>query len=252
MRLAESARIDAELARRYRGLAPRIAGLNRSLLESAPSRVTQHDAGARGARSRARRAKTLDSPLVLMAARSFRARARAGRRRHDQRPPGQRALQLAPGADSAGARARRRRSAHGRRSGADAQRSDQRNERIGVADRRRRRRRRAGRRRRRDRPERPDGRLGQAVEGRTGQGALARRIAQAHRAGRRDQTLARRRQRRRRRHVPDAAHRQAAQRARADARAARRSRLCHRAGTPDDRPRPRRTRTTPTTNGITC
>jgi hypothetical protein len=33
MRLAESARIDAELARRYRGLAPRIAGLNRSLLE---------------------------------------------------------------------------------------------------------------------------------------------------------------------------------------------------------------------------
>ena len=33
MRLAESARIDAELARRYRGLAPRIAGLNRSLLD---------------------------------------------------------------------------------------------------------------------------------------------------------------------------------------------------------------------------
>src|ERR1700683_1958115 len=33
MRLAESARIDAELARRYRGLAPRIAGLNHSLLE---------------------------------------------------------------------------------------------------------------------------------------------------------------------------------------------------------------------------
>jgi nitric oxide reductase NorD protein len=33
MRLAESARIDAELARRYRGLAPRIAGLNRTLLE---------------------------------------------------------------------------------------------------------------------------------------------------------------------------------------------------------------------------
>jgi nitric oxide reductase NorD protein len=33
MRLAESARIDAELARRYRGLAPRIAGLNRTLLQ---------------------------------------------------------------------------------------------------------------------------------------------------------------------------------------------------------------------------
>ncbi|HWJ41309.1 MAG TPA: hypothetical protein VNT29_09255, partial [Candidatus Limnocylindrales bacterium] len=33
MRLAESARIDAELARRYRGLAPRIATLNHSLLE---------------------------------------------------------------------------------------------------------------------------------------------------------------------------------------------------------------------------
>ena len=32
MRLAESARIDAELGRRYRGLAPRIAGLNRTLL----------------------------------------------------------------------------------------------------------------------------------------------------------------------------------------------------------------------------
>jgi nitric oxide reductase NorD protein len=32
MRLAEGARIDAELARRYRGLAPRIANLNRSLL----------------------------------------------------------------------------------------------------------------------------------------------------------------------------------------------------------------------------
>ncbi len=52
MRLAESARIDAELARRYRGLAPRIATLNRSLLDQAPSRVAQHDARARGARSR--------------------------------------------------------------------------------------------------------------------------------------------------------------------------------------------------------
>jgi nitric oxide reductase NorD protein len=36
MRLGEAARIDAELARRYRGLAPRIAQLNRTLLERMP------------------------------------------------------------------------------------------------------------------------------------------------------------------------------------------------------------------------
>jgi nitric oxide reductase NorD protein len=36
MRLGEAARIDAELARRYRGLAPRIAQVNEALLESMP------------------------------------------------------------------------------------------------------------------------------------------------------------------------------------------------------------------------
>src|SRR5262249_39289428 len=36
MRLGEAARIDAELARRYRGLAPRIAEVNQALLESMP------------------------------------------------------------------------------------------------------------------------------------------------------------------------------------------------------------------------
>ncbi len=141
----ESARIDAELRRRYRGLAPRIAGLNRSLLERLhPESLSTMlvraaldlDATRRSARLSAR-ADGVD-PL--------RAGARARRRRDDQRAPGRRALQLAPGADSTGARARRRRSAHRRRSRADAQRPDQRHERLGVADRRRRRRRRTGRR----------------------------------------------------------------------------------------------------------
>jgi len=70
MRLAESARIDAELARRYRGLAPRIAGLNRSLLdrlhpESLSTMLVRAaldiEAAGEGA----------DSPLVWMAARHF-------------------------------------------------------------------------------------------------------------------------------------------------------------------------------------
>ena len=33
MRLCESARVDSEMARRYRGLAPRVAKLNRALVE---------------------------------------------------------------------------------------------------------------------------------------------------------------------------------------------------------------------------
>ena len=70
MRLAESARIDAELSRRYRGLAPRIAGLNRSLLdrlhpESLSTMLVRAaldiEAAGEGA----------DSPLVWMAARHF-------------------------------------------------------------------------------------------------------------------------------------------------------------------------------------
>jgi hypothetical protein len=70
MRLAESARIDAELARRYRGLAPRIATLNRSLLdrlhpESLSTMLVRAalDLDANG--------EVLESPLVRMAAHHF-------------------------------------------------------------------------------------------------------------------------------------------------------------------------------------
>ena len=69
MRLAESARIDAELSRRYRGLAPRVAVMNRSLISRlhaeslstmlvrAALNITDDDA--------------LDQPFVRMAAQQF-------------------------------------------------------------------------------------------------------------------------------------------------------------------------------------
>ena len=70
MRLAESARIDAELARRYRGLAPRIAGLNRSLLERLhPESLSTML--VRAALDLDTTGEVLDSPLVQMAAVHF-------------------------------------------------------------------------------------------------------------------------------------------------------------------------------------
>src|SRR5580692_7628719 len=70
MRLAESARIDAELARRYRGLAPRIATLNRTLLDRLhPESLSTML--VRAALDLEATGEMLDSPLVLMAAHHF-------------------------------------------------------------------------------------------------------------------------------------------------------------------------------------
>src|SRR6202046_4746234 len=72
MRLAESARIDAELARRYRGLAPRIAGLNRTLLYRLPPH-SLNTMLVRAALDLEASGETLDSPPVLVVARPFAA-----------------------------------------------------------------------------------------------------------------------------------------------------------------------------------
>src|SRR5208282_2938272 len=70
MRLAESARIDAELARRYRGLAPRIAGLNRSLLDRLhPDSLSTML--VRAALDLEAPGEVFDSPLVRMASHQF-------------------------------------------------------------------------------------------------------------------------------------------------------------------------------------
>src|SRR5579863_6302055 len=70
MRLAESARIDGELARRYRGLAPRIAGLNRALLQRLhPESLSTML--VRAALDLEPTGEELDSPLVRMASRHF-------------------------------------------------------------------------------------------------------------------------------------------------------------------------------------
>ena len=71
MRLAESARIDAELARRYRGLAPRITRLNRALIERLhPESLSTML--VRGALDLAMTAgEGIESPFVKMAADQF-------------------------------------------------------------------------------------------------------------------------------------------------------------------------------------
>ena len=70
MRLAESARIDAELARRYRGLAPRITGLNRSLLERLhPESLSTML--VRAALDLGWSSEGIESPFVQMAAQHF-------------------------------------------------------------------------------------------------------------------------------------------------------------------------------------
>src|SRR5579863_2677598 len=70
MRLAESARIDAELARRYRGLAPRIATLNHSLLERLhPESLSTML--VRAALDLDGGVDAIESPLVMMATQHF-------------------------------------------------------------------------------------------------------------------------------------------------------------------------------------
>ena len=72
MRLAEAlARIDAELARRYRGLAPRSNVLNHSLLERLDPNSLQPPRVRAALDLDPFWAKPIESPLVLMAARHF-------------------------------------------------------------------------------------------------------------------------------------------------------------------------------------
>ncbi len=128
MRLCESARIDAELCRRYRGLAPRVATLNRALVEKlSPEALSttlirsslglvsdeQHAAGG----------------FAAQASAFFEPLEGCGRQRARQHAPGVRALSLDRGVDRGRAPRRRRRSARWR--GSHAQRSDQRCKGVG-------------------------------------------------------------------------------------------------------------------------
>ena len=104
MRLMESARIDAELARRYRGLAPKIADLNRALMrqlhpESISTMLVWAALGMiSGDGTPAHPLRSADGGAIL------RSRARARRGRARQHPAGERPLRLDSGFDRASPR----------------------------------------------------------------------------------------------------------------------------------------------------